>query len=182
VEFRGLSVRRATINKKRPIRVNYQIRVPRVRVVGPDGTQLGIFDSQTAIQMAQQEGLDLVEVAPDASPPVCRIMDFGKYKYELAKKEKLQKKKQHVIHVKEIRLRPKIEEHDFQVKLKHAREFLEDGDRVKVTVIFRGREMAHQEFGRQIMDRIKMELGDVARVDKDLLMEGRTMVMYLAKK
>jgi translation initiation factor IF-3 len=126
--------------------------------------------------------LDLVEIAPSAEPPVCKIMDFGKYKYELSKKEKVSRKKQVVIHVKEIRFRPKIETHDYDFKVKHARKFLEEGDKVKASVIFRGREMVHQEFGREVLKKMIEDLQDVAKVELEPKMEGRTLVTVLVKK
>jgi translation initiation factor IF-3 len=135
-----------------------------------------------ALTRAEAAALDLVEVAPNADPPVCRIMDYGKYKYELSKKEKHSRKKQAVIHVKEIRFRPKIEEHDFDFKIKHARKFLEDGDKVKVTVTFRGREMMHQEFGQEVLKRMIEQLADIAKVERPSHMEGRNLVVYLVKK
>lgn len=127
-------------------------------------------------------GLDLVEVSPNAAPPVCKIMDFGKYKYELAKKEKETRKKQHVIVTKEIRMRPKIEEHDFEFKLKHARKFLLEGDRVRASVQFKGREMIHQEFGRKILERFIENLQDIAKTEKDPTMEGGQLVVFFIKK
>lgn len=132
--------------------------------------------------MAEEAGLDLVEISPTAIPPVCKIMDFGKFKYELSKKEKDSKKKQHVIVTKEIRLRPKTEEHDFQFKVKHARKFLEEGNRVKATVMFRGRENAHREFGEAVLERLKKELEDIAKVEKDTKLEGGQLILYLMKK
>jgi translation initiation factor IF-3 len=150
--------------------------------VDEEGTQVGIVPTEEALQAASDRGLDLVEVAPDAKPPVCRIMDYGKYKYELSKKEKASRKRQHTIQVKEIRFRPKIEEHDLMFKVKHARKFLEEGNRVKMTVRFRGREMAHREFGAKLLERITEELDDVAKVEREPQMEGRLMVMYMAKK
>ena len=135
-----------------------------------------------ANELAFEEGLDLVEVSPNSDPPVCKIMDFGKYKYELSKKEKLVRKKQHVIHIKEIRLRPGIEAHDFDFKLKNARKFIEQGNKVKFNVIFRGREMAHQEFGQQLLTRITENLEDIAKPENDPKVEGRNMVLYLIKK
>ncbi len=134
------------------------------------------------METAQGRGLDLVEVAPNADPPVCRIMDFGKYKYELSKKEKSNKKKQAVINLKEIRLRPKIETHDFEFKAKHARKFLESGSKVKATVLFRGRELAYKEFGKRVLEDLIEELSDIAKVERAPLMEGRNMIMYLVKK
>ncbi len=132
--------------------------------------------------MAEEAGLDLVEVAPNANPPVCRIMDFGKYMYELSKKEKETKKKQHVIVTKEVRLRPKIEEHDFMFKARHARKFIESGNRVKVSLLFRGREMVHKELGFEVMERFIEELSDVAQVDKPPKMEGMQIITFLSKK
>jgi translation initiation factor IF-3 len=126
--------------------------------------------------------LDLVEVSPNSDPPVCKIMDFGKYKYELSKKEKAVRKKQHVIQVKEIRLRPSIEDHDFDFKLKNARKFLEQGNKVKFNVMFRGREMAHQEFGKELLNRIMEELNDIAKAENRPKLEGRNMVLFLIKK
>ncbi len=135
-----------------------------------------------ALRLAEEKGLDLVEVAPNANPPVCRIMDYGKYKYEQSKKEKSHKKKQAATQVKEIRLRPKIEEHDYEFKLKHARKFLEGGHKVKATVMFRGREMAHQEFGHALIKRFIEDLADIAKVVREPTMEGRQIVVYLVKK
>lgn len=124
----------------------------------------------------------MVEVAPDASPPVCKIMDYGKFKYKQSKKEKATKKKQHTVNVKEIRFRPKIEEHDFNFKTNHARKFLEKGNKVKATVLFRGREMTQPEFAKTLLDRMATELEDVAKIEREPQMEGRTMIMYLTKK
>ncbi|MFQ5629400.1 MAG: translation initiation factor IF-3 [bacterium] len=168
--------------KKSFIRINRRILAKSVRVVTDDGEQLGVKPIDEALRLAENAGLDLVEVAPNADPPVCKIMDFGKYKYELSKKEKSSKKKQVIINVKEIRLRPKIEEHDYDFKMKHARKFLEAGNKVKATVLFRGRELAHKEFGRKILDRLQEDLSDVAKVERAPLLEGRNMVMFLVKK
>lgn len=132
--------------------------------------------------MASGKGLDLVEVASTSTPPVCKIMDYGKYKYKQSKKEKITKKKQHVINVKEIRLRPKIEEHDFNFKINHARKFLEKGNKVKATVLFRGREFSHKEFAHTLLQRMANELEDIAKVEREPAMEGRMMIMYLTKK
>ncbi len=132
--------------------------------------------------MAKSQGLDLVEVAAEATPPVCKIMDYGKFKYQQSKKDKITKKKQHVVNVKEIRLRPKTEEHDFNFKIEHARKFLEKGNKVKVTVMFRGREMAHKEFAQTLLQRMADELDDIAKVDREPAMEGRFMIMFLTKK
>lgn len=132
--------------------------------------------------MASSQGLDLVEVAPEASPPVCKIMDYGKFKYQQSKKEKLTKKKQHVVSVKEIRLRPKIDGHDFDFKIGHARKFLEKGHKVKATVLFRGREMSHKDFAYKLLERMANELGDISKVERQPVMEGRMMTMFLIKK
>lgn len=143
---------------------------------------MGIVPIKKALEMAQEVGLDVVEVAANAKPPVCRIMDFGKYKYELSKKEKQAKKKQTIITVKEIRLRPKIEAHDYEFKTKAARKFLEAGNKVKATVMFRGREMMHKEFGRKVLERMIEDLSDISKVASSPTMEGRFMTMYLVKK
>ena len=129
-----------------------------------------------------EAGLDLVEIVPTADPPVCKIIDYGKYKYELSKKEKIQKKKQHVIHVKEIRLSPKIDQHDIEFKIKHARNFIEQGDKVKFNIVFKGRQIAHKEFGDQLIAKIIEELSDVAKVESEPQFEGRNMVAVLIKK
>ncbi len=141
-----------------------------------------MIDTSEAIEMAGNQGLDLVEISPDASPPVCKIMDYGKYKYQQSKKEKDTKKKQHVIHVKEIRLRPKIEAHDFNFKVSHARKFIEKGNKVKATVLFRGREMAHKEFAKTLLERMANELEDIAKIEREPVMEGRMMIMFLTKR
>ncbi len=147
-----------------------------------NGQQVGIVSIAEATRRAEVAGLDLVEVAPNSVPPVCKIMDFGKFKYELAKKEKETKKKQHVIVTKEIRLRPKIDEHDFNFKVKHAIKFIEEGHRVKATVMFRGREMVHQEFGNRVIEKFKEALQEVAKIEKDAKMEGGQLVVFFTKK
>lgn len=162
--------------------MNDQIRNPKVRVISSEGKQIGILSSREALSLAEEENLDLVEISPNSDPPVCKVMDFGKYKYELSKKEKMVKKKQHVIHIKEIRMRPSIEEHDFDFKVKNARKFIEQGNKVKINVLFRGRELAHKEFGDQLMKRVEEELGDIARVENKPKLEGRSMVLFLVKK
>jgi len=141
-----------------------------------------VIDTTEAIEMAQEKGFDLVEISPNASPPVCQIMDYGKYKYKQSKKEKDTKKKQHIIHVKEIRLRPKIEAHDFNFKVSHARKFIEKGNKVKATVLFRGREMAHKEFAKTLLERMANELDDIAKIEREAVMEGRMMIMFLTKR
>ena len=134
------------------------------------------------MEIAGNRGLDLVAISPDASPPVCKILDYGKYKYELSKKDKLTKKKQHAVNTKEIRLRPKIEEHDFNFKINHARKFLEKGHRVKASVLFRGRELSHKEFANVLLNRMAQELDDIAKIEREAKMEGRMMIMFLTKK
>jgi len=153
-----------------------------VRVIGPEGDQIGIMDTKAALQMAAEHGLDLVEISPNADPPVCRIMDYGKFKYEQEKKAKEAKKKQHVSHLKEIRMRPKIDEHDYQFKLRHLKEFLAEGDRVKVTVIFRGRENIHKEFGRKLLERVVEDSSEVASLQGPLRSEGGSLVAILSPK
>lgn len=161
-------------------RVNDRIRISPIRLIDEDGEQLGIVATDEARRLATDRGLDLVEVAPNARPPVCRLMDYGKYKYEQARKAREAKKKQHVIHVKEVKLRPKIETHDIEFKLRHARRFLEDGDKVKFTLMFRGREVTHPELGVRLLNQVKDELTDVANVESDISHEGRTMTMMMA--
>jgi translation initiation factor IF-3 len=148
--------------------------------VGPDGAQIGIVATKDALQQALEQDLDLVEVAPQAAPPVCRIMDYGKYKYERAVRQKEARKRQSKIEVKEIKFRPKIDRHDYETKKGHVVRFLEAGARVKVTIMFRGREMAHTELGRKILDRLEADLGDLATVDQLPKLDGRNMIMVLA--
>lgn len=162
--------------------MNDQISAPTVRLIGADGAQVGIMTVERALEMAAQVGLDLVEVAPNSTPPVCKIMDFGKYLYEVSKKEKLTKKKQHVIHVKEIRLRPKIEAHDYEFKRNHIRKFIEAGNRVKVTIMFRGREIMYQDSGAKIIERLASDLEEVAKLEREPQVENRTIIAYFAKK
>lgn len=161
-------------------RVNRRIRIPQVRVIDDSGEQLGVLPTSEALAMAEERGLDLVEVSPKARPPVCKIMDYGKYMYQMNKRAKEAKKRQHLTVVKEIKMRPKIEPHDYDFKVRHAREFIEDGDKVKVTVIFRGRELAHKDRGRRLMERAIDDLSDVANVEVGIRSEGRSLVMVLA--
>jgi translation initiation factor IF-3 len=151
-----------------------------VRVVDAEGNQLGVMPTQQAIRLAQEQGLDLVEVSPTSRPPVCRVMDFGKYKYELSKKQKQSKKKQHTFQIKEVKFRPKTEEHDYQFKKKHAEEFLEKHYKVKFTLMFRGRELDHKEMGYRILDRLTKDLVHVGTVDRKPEFEGRLMIMYMS--
>jgi translation initiation factor IF-3 len=162
------------------LRVNRQIRVSPVRLIGPDGEQIGILPTSEALQRAVDLGLDLVEVAPNSRPPVCRILDYGKYKYELSKKDKAAKKKQHTFQLKEMRYRPKIDDHDFEFKTKHVREFLESGSKVKVFVMFRGREMAYTEQGERLLRRVAEQLSDISTVEMEPKLDGRNMTMVLA--
>ena len=153
-----------------------------VRCIDPAGEQLGVLDTQDAIRKAEDFGLDLVEVQPNADPPVCKILDFGKFKYEAQKLANEARKKQKIIEVKEIKLRPNIDEHDYQVKMRNVQRFLNGGDKVKVTLRFRGREMAHQELGANVLTRVREETDDYAKVEAMPKMEGRQMIMVLAPK
>jgi len=153
-----------------------------VRVTSASGEQLGIMATRDALRMAEEQHLDLVEVAPKAKPPVCRIMDFGKYRYEQQKREKEAKKKQKIVTIKEVKLRPNIEQHDFNVKLKNALRFLEEGNKVKVTIMFRGRELSHPELGREVLDRVSEQLKELVSIERDAKLEGKNMTMILAPK
>ena len=163
-------------------RINGAIRVPKVRCIDPEGEQLGVIDTIEAIRKAEDFGLDLVEVQPNADPPVCKILDYGKYKYEAQKRANEARKKQKIIEVKEIKLRPNIDEHDYQVKMRNVQKFLTAGDKVKVTLRFRGREMAHQELGANVLTRVREETDEFAKVEAMPKMEGRQMIMVLAPK
>jgi translation initiation factor IF-3 len=162
--------------------VNERIRARSIRLIGADGEQIGVMSAEEGLKLAREQELDLVEVAPTASPPVCRIMDYGKYKYEQSKRAKEAKKHQHVIVVKEMKFRPKTEEHDYQFKLKHVRKFLTDGNKAKVTVRFRGREMAHTDRGRQMLGKLAQDTQDIATVEQQPRLEGRQMTLVLAPK
>ena len=162
--------------------INEQIRDKEIRLIGEDGEQLGIMSAREALQMAEDAGLDLVKIAPTAKPPVCKIVDYGKYKYEQIRKEKEAKKKQRVIEVKEIRLSPNIDTNDLQTKMNAARKFLTKGDKVKVTLRFRGREMAHMNTSKHILDDFAQNLTDIAVVEKAPKVEGRSMTMFLTEK
>lgn len=156
--------------------------MPEVRVVGSEGEMIGVMPTREAIQMAFDAGLDLVEIAATASPPVCKILDIGKYKYEIQKKKNEARKKQKVIEVKEIKMRPGIDEHDYQVKLRSMRRFLEEGDKVKVTIRFRGRELVHQDLGLKVLERVREQVDDVGKVEQMPRVEGRQMVMVLSSR
>lgn len=164
------------------MRVNEEIRSREVRLISTDGEQLGIVPIKEALRIAQEQGLDLVEVAPAAKPPVCRIIDYGKYRFEQSKREKEARKKQKVINIKEVKFRLGIEEHDFQVKARNAARFLKDGDRVKVTVMFRGREISHAELGKAICQKLADQLSDIAVVEKAPNVDGKNMTMILSPK
>jgi len=158
------------------------IDLPEVRLVGADGEMVGVVDIRAALDMAQQAGLDLVEVSPNADPPVCKILDYGKFKYEAQKKANAARKKQKVIEVKEIKMRPAIDDHDYDTKMRSVGRFLEEGDKVKVTLRFRGRELAHQELGMKLLERVRADVGDAAKVEQFPRMEGRMMTMVIAPK
>lgn len=162
--------------------INEQIRDKEVRLVGEDGEQLGIMSAKDAMKIAREANLDLVKIAPQAKPPVCKVIDYGKYRYELARKEKEAKKKQKTMDVKEIRLSPNIDENDLNTKVGQARKFLAKGDKVKVALRFRGREVAHMGMSKQILDRFFEKLEDIAVVEKPAKMEGRSMIMFLTEK
>jgi translation initiation factor IF-3 len=162
------------------IRINEAIRVPQVRLIGADGEQIGVKDRDEALDFAWNQNLDLVEVAPDARPPVCRVMDYSKYKYEQEQKAKLARKHQNVIVIKEIKLRPKVGNHDYETKKGHVMRFLRNHDKVKVTIMFRGREMTHPEKGRELLLRLAGDLADLAVIESEPLQDGRNMVMMLA--
>lgn len=164
------------------MRINEEIRIKEVRVTGADGEQLGIMATRDALRLAEEKHLDLVEVAPKAHPPVCRIMDFGKYRYEQQKREKEAKKKQKVITIKEVKLRPNIEQHDFDVKLKSASRFIEEGNKVKITIMFRGRELSHPELGNELLDKAVATLGDTVTVERTAKLEGKNMTMVVSPK
>lgn len=162
--------------------INEQIRDKEVRLIGEEGEQLGVMPAKDAMKLAKEANLDLVKIAPTAKPPVCKIIDYGKYRYELARKEKEAKKKQKVTEVKEVRLSPNIEDNDLNTKVNQARKFLEKGDRVKVSLRFRGREMAHIGTSRQILDTFYEKLEDIAVVEKPAKLEGKSMIMFLSEK
>jgi translation initiation factor IF-3 len=163
-------------------KVNAQINAPELRVVGPEGDQLGILSIAEALEKAQELGLDLVEVAPNADPPVCKIMDYGKFRYQQQKRAHEAKKKQTVIQVKEVKVRPKIDEHDYQFKLKHVKRFLDGGDKAKVSVMFRGREIVHRDLGRKLLDRFVEDTKEIGEIESMPKMEGRNMTMVLTAK
>jgi translation initiation factor IF-3 len=163
-------------------RTNHQISVPEVRLIDADGQQVGIISTREALRAAEESGLDLVEISPTAKPPVCRIMDYGKYLFEVSKKQAEAKKKQKQIQVKELKFRPTTEEGDYQVKLRNLIRFLEHGDKVKITLRFRGREVAHQELGMKILDRLQLDTAEFGVVEQQAKREGRQLMMVLSPK
>ncbi len=167
---------------KKFIRINERIRTPQVRVVGPDGNQLGIMPIQKALEAANQYELDLVEVAPSATPPVCRIVDYSKFKYDQEKKEREAKKHQRQFRIKEIRLKPNIDEHDLEIKVKHAIAFLKKKEKVKVSLFFRGRQMEHVDLGRKVLDRFILDIQNDGQVERNPAMEGRIMSCVVGPK
>ena len=164
------------------MRINNRIRSREVRVVGEAGEQLGVLVTPDALKKAEEAGLDLVEVAPTAVPPVCRIMDYSKYKYEQEKREKEARKKQKIVHLKEIRLGPKIGEHDYQFKLRNLEDFLKRGDKVKITMMFKGREMAHVDLGRKILERLSSDISQIGEIEESPRQEGRFINMVIRAK
>ncbi|MBM9594906.1 translation initiation factor IF-3 [Rhodobacteraceae bacterium MCCB 386] len=160
-------------------RVNSKIRVPEIRLIGPNGENVGVVTPERGMAIAEEVGLDLVEISPNASPPVCKIMDFGKFKYENQKRESEAKKKQKTIEVKEVKFRPNTDTHDYDVKMRNVTRFLEAGDKVKVTLRFRGREMAHQNLGRDLLERVAADVEGLGKVENMPKMEGRQMVMMI---
>jgi translation initiation factor IF-3 len=164
------------------MQINEQIRDREIRVITDAGEQLGIMSAREALRIAEEKDLDLVKIAPQATPPVCKIMDYGKYRFEQAKREKEARKNQHIVEIKEIRLSLNIDKHDFETKAGHARRFLKEGNKVKVSIRFRGREMAHPQNGLEIMKRFAQELQEESSVEKPAKLEGRSMIMFLAAK
>ncbi len=175
-------IKRAVSKRKDDVRINERIRVPQVRLVDEAGQMLGVLSTRDALEKAMQRGFDLVMVSPNASPPVCRIMDYGKFKYEQSKKARKAKKKQHVVHVKEVKMRPGIEQHDYEFKMNHARRFLEHNDKVKFSLIFRGREVTHLDIGQRVMERVAKDLEPIANVEVRPKREGHALIMIVAPK
>jgi translation initiation factor IF-3 len=160
-------------------RINDRIRAPEIRLIGAEGENIGVVTPARAMQLAEEAGLDLVEISPSATPPVCKIMDFGKFKYETQKKEAEARKKQKIIEIKEVKFRPNTDTHDYEVKMRNVVRFLEEGDKVKVTLRFRGREMAHQDLGRNLLDRVAEDVKELGKVESMPRVEGRQMVMMI---
>lgn len=162
------------------MRINKEIRAPQVRLIGKDGKQIGVVSSTEALAQARQDGLDLVEISPNANPPVCKVIDYGKFRYQMTKKERESKKAQHQAKLKEVKVKPNIDEHDLKVKIKRAREFIEKGNKVRVTCMFRGREMAHPELGQKVCQRIVEDLSDIAQTESPPKQMGRNYSLVLA--
>lgn len=175
-------MRTAPVPAKDGPRINRDIRVREVQVIDADGSNKGVLNVFDAIQIAEEQGLDLVEVAPNSTPPVCKIMDYGRFRFQEQKKAAEARKKQKVIEIKEIKLRPAIDDHDYGVKMKAMRGFFEEGNKVKITLRFRGREMAHQDIGMKVLDRVKQDITEIAKVEQEPSFEGRQVVMVLAPK
>ena len=173
---------RKTIAQEKTQRINDEITASEVRLVGAEGEQLGIVNIRAALQMAEEAELDLVEIAPLAKPPVCKVMDFGKFKYQEAKRAHEAKLKQKQVQVKEVKFRPGTDDNDYQIKLRNLIKFLQEGDKAKITLRFRGREMAHQELGQQLLDRVKKDTVEIAKVESEPRFEGRQIVMVLAPR
>ncbi len=166
----------------RPVRVNERIRIREVRLIDEDGTQLGVVPTREALEIAREKGLDLVEVQPNAVPPVCRLMDYGRFRYEESRRERESRRKAKGATLKEVRMAPKIDDHDIQTKARQAQRFLEAGDKVKISVLFRGREMLHQDIGRNLLVQLVQQLSDISTVDQDPRMEGRSMSVMLSPR
>lgn len=179
-----MGMRRGMREPARPVgpRINQRIRVKQVRLVDAEGKMHGVVEIGDALAMASEQGIDLVEIAPDQRPPVCRLMDYGKFKYEQKKKDQASKRKQHQVQVKEVRVRPKIASHDIEVKVKKARQFLEEGDKVQINCLFRGREMMHKDLGIKIMREVYSRLQDIAKVEREPQEEGRRLVMLITRR
>jgi len=164
------------------LRINQQIKVREVRLIDPDGKMVGVVPIEVALESARQIGLDLVEIVPNQSPPVCKIIDYGKYKYQEKKKAQAAKAKQAVVEIKEIKLRPRTEDHDLNFKIAHIRRFIEEGNKAKISIVFRGREMQHLDIAQPMVDRIIKETEDIAKVEVPPKLEGRSIIMLLSKK
>lgn len=175
-------IRSAQPAPKEGPRINEEIRVREIQLIDKDGSNKGVIDTTGALTLAREAGLDLVEIAPNSSPPVCKILDYGKYKYQAQKKAAEARKKQKIVEIKEIKLRPMIDDHDYDVKMRSMQRFFEEGDKVKVTLRFRGREMAHQDLGYKLLDRVKGDTSKLAKIEQEPRFEGRQVVMVLAPR
>ena len=180
IYFNPSALTRGGREPQRSHRINHEIKLPEIRVVDSEGNMLGILPTREALRMAEEKEMDLVEIAPQAKPPVCKIIDFGKFTYEIQKKEKTAKKNQQQQLMKEVRFKWRTDTHDFNFKVRHARDFLDDGNKVKASVMFRGREITHQEIGKELLERFVLELLDVAKVDSPIKMEGRNLSVIMS--